>query len=113
MASLLETPLNMNPEFNPQPATGATMRTLLVLGGLLLGLLSGGCGKSASPKDEITLEELNRAIRMTAMSPAGTVKQVSELTNFPAFKGRRLPTPPPGKKFVINPATREIAIVDQ
>jgi hypothetical protein len=73
-----------------------------------------GCGRGGGPSgDPISVEELNRAIGVAAMSPSGMPRTVDELTNFPGFQNRPLPEPPPGKRFVINPATRSVVAVDE
>lgn len=38
---------------------------------------------------------------------------VSELTNFPTLQGKRLPTPPAGKKLAVDPATCQVVFADQ
>jgi len=86
---------------------------LLALG--FCALLITGCSKTSAPKanGEVTLAEMNHAIRMMSLSPMGGPQTVDELTNFPAFKGRPFPAPPAGKKFAINAAARQIIIVNQ
>lgn len=81
----------------------------LVLGFCLLG--TAGCSKPSAPKGEVTLAELNRAMGVMSMSSAGLPRTIDELTKFPAFKGRPFPAPPAGKKFAIDPATRQIVVV--
>jgi hypothetical protein len=70
-----------------------------------------GCGKSSTATNEVSLAEMERALGLLSMSAAGAPRTVSELTNFPAFKGRPFAAPPAGKKFAIDPATRRIAVV--
>ena len=70
-----------------------------------------GCGKASAPGGEVTLAEMNRAVGMMSMSPAGAPRTVDDLTNFPAFQGRRFSTPPAGKKFALNASTREVVVV--
>jgi hypothetical protein len=86
-----------------------------VLAAGLSVLVLTGCGKGSESgsTDVVTLDELNRALSVMAMSPQGAPKNVSDLTNFPSIKGRPLPTPPAGKKFVVDPATRQVVAVDQ
>ena len=85
--------------------------SILALGFCAIGIT--GCGKASAPKNEVTLAEMNRVVSMMAMSPVGPPRTVDELANFPAFKGRPFPTPPAGKKFVIDPASHQIVIVDR
>lgn len=75
-------------------------------------LVLTGCGKGDTAKNEVTLDELNRAVSVMFMAPAGAPKNFSDLTNFPAFQGRPLPTPPAGKKFAIDSVTRQIVVAD-
>ena len=84
---------------------------ILALG--VCALVVAGCSKTSASKDEVTLAEMNQAMGMMSMSPAGAPKTIEALTNFAGFKGRSFPAPPAGKKFVINPATHEIVAVDQ
>jgi hypothetical protein len=86
---------------------------LLALG--FCALVITGCSKTSAPKvnGEVTVAEMNRAIRMMSLSPLGGPRTVDELTNFPALKGRPFPAPPAGKTFAIDPATRQVVIVKQ
>jgi hypothetical protein len=87
------------------------MKQILTVG-LMVSLMTG-CGKNeGKSSDELTLEELNRALSVMVMAGKGPT-QVSDLTNFPALKGRKLPTPPPGKKLVLDPTTRQVVFADQ
>jgi hypothetical protein len=84
--------------------------------GVALGtgvLANTGCGHGSASKNDVTLAELNRALVVMAMSQADTPQTVDGLTNFPAFKGRPFPVPPAGKQFAIDPATRQIVVVDK
>lgn len=76
-------------------------------------LTIAGCGKNSAGKNEVSLAEMNRAVGLMSMSPAGAPRTVAELTNFPAFKGRPFSTPPTGKKFAIDPASHQIIVVAQ
>jgi hypothetical protein len=83
---------------------------------LLAATLVAGCSKggTAGPKGpEASLVELNRAMQMWAMTKGSYPSDLSQLTNFPALHGKRLPTPPAGKKLAIDPATREVVFADQ
>ena len=83
---------------------------------LLAAALAAGCSKggAAGPKGpEATLPELNRALQGVAMSGRGYPSDLNELTNFPTLRGKRLPTPPPGKKLAIDPATHQVVFADQ
>jgi hypothetical protein len=80
---------------------------------LLVGL-AFGCGKKGPAQgEEITLPELNRALQVWVTSKGSMPQDLNELTNFPALFGRRLPTPPPGKKLAVDPATRQIVFADE
>jgi hypothetical protein len=78
-------------------------------------LVLAGCGKSSAPKvnGEVTVAEMNQALRMMAISPLGMPRTVDELTNFSTLKGRPFPVPPAGKQFAVNPATRQVIIVNK
>ena len=82
----------------------------------LIGLsLLAGCSKDSSKDDrtEVSLPELNRTIQTWVMAKGSLPKDLNELTNFPTMQGKRLPTPPPGKKMVYDPATRQVIFADQ
>ena len=73
-----------------------------------------GCGKDSTGNSaEVTLEELNRALSAVAMSSPSYPSDVNQLTNFPSIQGRPLPTPPAGKKLVIDQTRREVVFADQ
>ena len=80
---------------------------------LVLGLVSGcgqkkiGAGKAAS------LEDLNRALSVVAMRSGYSPPPTNELAKFLAISGKTMPVPPPGKKLVIDPATRQFVLVDR
>lgn len=104
----------------PRPAGRSSFRAcgLLVAPFLALvfcALLIAGCGKGSGPKvpGEVTVAEMNQALRMMAISPLGVPRTVDELTNFSTLQGRPFPAPPAGKKFAINPATHQVIIVNQ
>jgi hypothetical protein len=76
-------------------------------------LVITGCGKHFTAKDEVSLEEMNRALGVMSMSRASASRTVEELTNFPAFKGRPFAAPPAGKKYAIDLGTHQISVVAQ
>ncbi len=84
---------------------------ILAVGFGLLALT--GCGKASAPGGEVALAEMNRAVGMMSMSPAGAPRTVDDLTNFPAFNDRAFPVPPAGKKFVLDLSTKVVAVVDK
>ena len=75
----------------------------------------GGCSKgpSAANGPEASLPELSRTLQAWAVTKGAYPNDLSELTNFPALQGKRLPAPPPGKKLGIDPATRQVVFLDQ
>lgn len=86
---------------------------ILALG--VCAFVVAGCGKTSASKakDEVTLAEMNQAMGMMSMSPAGAPKTIAALTNFAGFKGRPFPTLPAGQQLAIDPATHEVVIVNQ
>ena len=77
-------------------------------------LLVVGCSKSTkSSLPEATLDDLNRALRAWPMVKPTPPAQVSDLTNFPSLRTKRLPTPPPGKKLVIDSLNKQVVFVDE
>lgn len=83
---------------------------------LTVALLSGvvGCSRTSSRAEtEASLPELNRALQMWVMGHGSVPSDLSQLTNIPTLKGKRLPAPPPGKKLAFDPGTRQITYVDQ
>lgn len=82
---------------------------------LAVGLVAG-CSKNETvgAKDsEASLLELNRALQMWSMTKGSYPSDLNQLTNFPALQGKRMPTPPPGKKLVFDRTTRQIVFADQ
>jgi len=88
------------------------MRIWLACVAIVVPLLIAGCGKTPSSKKTVTIEELNRVLRLASISPGGVPQSIDGLTNFPAFKGRQFPVPPDGKKFIIDPASYQVIMVD-
>jgi len=91
------------------------MRKTLLLIGVLMALLAGGCAKAGSNAKgpEASLPDLSRALQSWVMAKGAYPADLNELTNFPTLRGKRLPTPPPGKKLGVDPATRQVVFVDQ
>ena len=84
---------------------------ILALG--VCAFVVAGCGQASTSKNEVTVAEMNQALGMMSMSPAGAPKTIAALTNFAGFKGRPFPTLPVGQKLAIDPATHEVVIVNQ
>jgi hypothetical protein len=81
---------------------------------LVVALAVLGCGRKAQTNSgEATLDELNRALSVMTMGSARPPTDVNDLTNFPSLRGKRLPTPPPGKKLAIDPAQHQVVFVDR
>lgn len=83
---------------------------MLVAGACLLAVI--GCHKATTPRDAVTLAEMNQAVRFMSVG-GGAPKSVDALTNFPAFKGRPLAVPPAGKQFIIDRSTGKIVVGDK
>jgi hypothetical protein len=91
-----------------------------VIGVLLLAviLMSSfvGCTRhnaAVATQPEATLDELSSAASTWLMAKGKLPHDVNELTNVPSLQAKRLPTPPPGKKLAINPATQRVVYVDE
>ena len=69
---------------------------------LLIGVTHVGCGGKAGSASEASLLELDRAWQTGAMAKGKSPNYLEELTELLTLQGKRLPTPPPGKKIVIN-----------
>lgn len=93
---------------------GKLSRAVSLMAGVFLALTLAGCSprESAAARPEATLEELNAALGTWVMAKGRPPQSVSELTNFPALKGKRLPASPPGKKLAIDAGKRQVALVD-
>jgi hypothetical protein len=94
----------------------AAKRWITVLAVALLAGFGFGCSKSAKGPDkrpEATLEELNGALGVWAMTKGGVPQNLSELTNFPSLRDKRLPTLPPGKKLILDKNKRQVIIADE
>ena len=84
--------------------------------GVVLSLVAAGCSKSSTPSaanQPVSTADMNQALAQMAINPDGGPKTFEELTNSGWFSGRTFPTPPPGKKFAINPAAHQVIVVDQ
>lgn len=81
---------------------------------VFLALALAGCSKreAAGGRPEATMQELNAALDTWVMVK-GLPQSVSELTNFPALKGKQLPTAPAGKKLAIDIAKRRVVFADE
>ena len=66
----------------------------------------------AMTQTEATLDELSSAASVWLMVKGKLLQDASELTNYPSLKTKRLPTPLPGKKLAIKPATQRVFFVD-
>ncbi len=82
---------------------------------LLVGSLLAACSKGPEKQrgPEASLPEVSRALQTWFMAKGSYPRDLNELTNFPVLQGKRLPTPPPGKKLSFDPATRQAVFVEQ
>jgi len=100
----------------PFPPRLWTKATSVLLFAVVLMLSSAGCTRHepvAATQPEATLDELNSAASAWLMMKGKLPANVTELTNYPSLKTKRLPTPPPGKKLAIDPATQRVVLVDE
>jgi hypothetical protein len=74
-----------------------------------------GCGRhdQGVTSEALTLPELNRVLMQMVMHGQSLPQDVNALTNSPLLMGKRLPVPPPGKKLVIDPTSRQAVFADQ
>jgi len=80
--------------------------------GVFMLLTLAGCSRrELAARPEATMEELNAALDTWVMVK-GLPHSVSELTNFPALKGKQLPAAPVGKKLAIDAAKRQVVFVN-
>jgi len=87
---------------------------VFTLASLLAALLSAGCGKHQSARaKEATLAELNRDLSVVMMKYDGRLPDTNEFMQFLASTGKTFPTPPPGKKIVLDPVARQFILQDQ
>lgn len=81
--------------------------------GVFMLLTLAGCSRrELAARPEATMEELNAALATWVMAK-GLPQSVSELTNFPALKEKRLPVPPAGKKLAIDARKSQVVMVDE
>lgn len=81
---------------------------------LVLGLAMCGCGKKSMENSGVaTMDELNQAMSVMSMSGGHTPVTVYDLTNYPTLRGKALPTPPAGKKLLIDRSQNQVVIVDE
>ena len=82
--------------------------------GLLILALAASCGhKNSAAENAASLEELNRALSVVAMRGGNFPPATNELAKFLALSGKTLPLAPPGKKLVIDLASRQFVLVNQ
>jgi|GEM_PF-1565402 len=77
----------------------------------LLALFAAGC--HGSKLKEATLPEVNRAMQAMTMGRGVAPTNVLELTNYLGQMGESLPTPPAGKKLVIDPVSNQVIFAEQ
>jgi hypothetical protein len=86
----------------------------ILLFAVVLLVTAMGCSRGSTQKEtEASLPELNRAVQMWHMGRGSYPRDLNQLTNLPALKGKRLPSPPPGKKLALDPNTHQVAFLDQ
>ena len=77
-------------------------------------LLAAGCGKNSSTQaNAASLDELNRDLSAMVTHGGGRLPDTNEFNRFLAATGKTFPTPPPGKKIVLDPAAKKFVIQDQ
>jgi hypothetical protein len=86
--------------------------TFILVSMIALGLATG-CKRKTPAVSEATLDDLNRALLVWAMTKPKLPQDVSELTNSMGIQGKRFPQPPPGKKLAVDPVRRQVVWVDQ
>src|SRR5271170_3431733 len=98
----------------PYPSHAWTKATSVLLLAVVLMLSPVGCTRrdTVATQPEATMDELSSAASAWLMVKGKLPQNVNELTNYPSLKNKRLPTPPPGKKLAIDPATQRVVFVD-
>jgi hypothetical protein len=96
---------------NPPYKSLAALTKLLFLTVLLA---ASGCGKKgAAPTSEASMDDLNRALAVVMMHDGQRLPSTNEVAAFLQQTGKVFPSAPPGKKIILNPATRKFEVVDQ
>ena len=80
---------------------------------LLALALTAGCGKKTSAKSAASLDDLNRALSVVAMQSGSFPPSTNDIAAFLSMSGKTIPVPPPGKRLVIDPGTRQFVLADQ
>jgi hypothetical protein len=81
---------------------------------LLALVLTASCGhKNASAGNAASLDDLNRALSVVTMHGGSFPPSTNDIAAFLKLSGKTMPVPPPGKRLVIDPGTRQFVLVDQ
>lgn len=81
---------------------------------LSLTLALSGCGKkSAEPKNQATLEDLNRIVGSLSTLGGGKPLDTNQVATFLASQGKTFPVAPAGKKLALNPTTHQFEFLSQ
>ena len=64
----------------------------------------------APPPEEVTIEELNAALKYMEQSGMDEPDSVYDLTNLPALQGKVFPVLPEGQYFIIDPEKNQVVI---
>ncbi|MEI7935652.1 MAG: hypothetical protein WCK27_03095 [Verrucomicrobiota bacterium] len=89
------------------------MRHLLSICLLVLGLACGCGHKTTGAENPASLDELNRALTVVTMRGGSFPPSTNDLVTLLAMSGKTMFVPPPGKRLVIDPDTRQFVLVDQ
>jgi hypothetical protein len=89
------------------------MKHLFLTGLVVLGLASGCGPKNSGAENPASLDELNRALTVVTMRGGAFPPSTNEIAAFLKISGQSMPVPPPGKKLLLDPGTRQFVLLDE
>lgn len=89
------------------------MKHLRLTGLVVLGLALGCGPKNRGAETPASLDDLNRALTVVTMRSGMFPPATNELADFLKLSGQSMPVPPPGKKLVLDPDTRQFVLADE
>jgi len=81
---------------------------------LVVALACCSCHKKgAASGNPASLDDLNRIVATMMTHGDGKLPTTNDVAKFLEVAQQTFPNPPPGKKLILNPATRHFEFVDQ